>query len=217
MRRAVLLSSAALLLAPFLGAENLPKLIRRVRPAVATVHTYDSRGGDLVQGSGFFITREGALITARHVVKEAARILVTTWDGRNWPATVAGEDAENDVALLAVQVPRPVSTLPVRPGLPDVGESILVVGSPLGFSDSASDGIVSAVRQVDGIGLVLQMTAPISSGSSGSPVLNRKGQVIAIARSQRDEGQNLNFAVPADAILKLASTPPLPQRAALAP
>ena len=191
------------------AGENLPKLIRKVRPAVATVYSYDAAGDLKIQGTGFFIDKQGHLVTSGHVVHGAARIAVTTHDGRTYTLhSPAVEDPSADLALLSVSdrnTPRP---LRVRKEVPEVGERVLVVGSPLGFSESVSDGIVSAVRQVPGVGTVLQMTAPISAGSSGSPVVNLKGEVVGVARSQREEGQNLNFAVPSQSILALESEAP---------
>jgi tetratricopeptide (TPR) repeat protein len=78
-----------------------------------------------------------------------------------------------------------------------------VYGSPLGLENTVSDGIVSAVRDVPDYGRIIQITAPISPGSSGSPVLNMQGEVIGIATFQMVEGQNLNFAIPSERIASL--------------
>ena len=79
-------------------------------------------------------------------------------------------------------------------------------GSPLGLENTVSDGIVSAIRDVPDFGKVIQITAPISPGSSGSPVLNMQGEVIGIASFQMVEGQNLNFAIPSEKIISLVLT-----------
>src|SRR5207248_11758035 len=83
------------------------------------------------------------------------------------------------------------------------GESFVVIGNPYGLEGSVSNGIVSAVRQISGYGKIIQITASISPGSSGSPVVNMLGQVIGVATLQAAEGQNLNFAVPAERISQL--------------
>jgi tetratricopeptide (TPR) repeat protein len=93
--------------------------------------------------------------------------------------------------------------LAVSGSIPEVGEHIVVIGTPFGLERTVSDGIVSAVRQIPGFGKVYQVTAPISPGSSGSPVVNMKGEVIGIATFQFVQGQNLNFAIPAERISKL--------------
>jgi tetratricopeptide (TPR) repeat protein len=81
-----------------------------------------------------------------------------------------------------------------------------VYGSPLGLGNTVSDGIVSAIRDIPDFGKVIQITAPISPGSSGSPVLNMNGEVIGIAFFQMIEGQNLNFAIPSEKITSLILT-----------
>jgi tetratricopeptide (TPR) repeat protein len=79
----------------------------------------------------------------------------------------------------------------------------VVIGNPFGLEGSVSNGIVSAVREISGYGKIIQITAPISPGSSGSPVVNMFGQVIGVASLQAEEGQSLNFAVPAERISHL--------------
>ena len=79
--------------------------------------------------------------------------------------------------------------------LPRVGERVVVIGAPEGLTNTVSDGLVSAIRTIDGRTL-LQISAPISPGSSGGPVLNEKGEVMGVSVSILREGQNLNFAVP---------------------
>lgn len=83
-----------------------------------------------------------------------------------------------------------------------VGERVIAIGSPQGLENSVSDGILSAIREVDSV-RYLQITAPISPGSSGGPVLNSTGQMIGVATFQFKKGQNLNFAVAADHIKPL--------------
>ena len=90
--------------------------------------------------------------------------------------------------------------------IPEVGERIIVYGSPLGLENTVSDGIVSAIRDIPDYGRIIQITAPISPGSSGSPVLNMQGEVIGIASFQMVEGQNLNFAIPSEKITSLILT-----------
>ncbi len=88
--------------------------------------------------------------------------------------------------------------LRVAKTLPEAGDRVLVVGNPEGLERTVSEGIVSAVRNVGDYGNVIQISAPISPGSSGSPVLNLKGEVVGVATFVDKEGQNLNFAVSAE-------------------
>jgi Flp pilus assembly protein TadD len=109
---------------------------------------------------------------------------------------VVTEDKEGDLILLSVGISHDtVQSLSMSASIPEVGERVLVIGSPLGFEKTVSDGIVSAVRDIPAFGKTIQITAPISPGSSGSPVVNMKGEVIGVATLQVVEGQNLNFAI----------------------
>ena len=97
---------------------------------------------------------------------------------------------------------------------PEIAERIVVVGSPMGLEQTVSEGIISSVREIPTVGRVFQMSAPISPGSSGSPVVSTKGQVIGIATFQFIQGQNLNFAVTAQQIMalkKFADTKSVPE------
>ena len=101
----------------------------------------------------------------------------------------------------------PISTEAVR-----VGQRIYVIGTPQGLPATFSDGLVSSVRTGEGVSRI-QITAPISPGSSGGPVLNAKGQLVGVAVEQFREGQNLNFAIPAadlSGLLKLRTPPKKP-------
>jgi tetratricopeptide (TPR) repeat protein len=94
--------------------------------------------------------------------------------------------------------------------VPSEGQDIVVIGNPLGLESTVSAGIVSAVRDIPAFGKILQITAPISPGSSGSPVINSKGEVIGVATLIVTKGQNLNFAVPSDKIIALKETSQTP-------
>jgi predicted Zn-dependent protease len=88
--------------------------------------------------------------------------------------------------------------------LPDEGEQIVVIGNPLKLEGSVTDGIVSAVREVPAVGKIIQITAPISHGNSGSPVFNMKGQVIGVVTVKVTNGQNINLAIGAARVEQLS-------------
>ena len=120
---------------------------------------------------------------------------------------VLAVDAEGDIALLKIDPPTPqVRPLPLDKTSPQEGESVVVIGNPLGLEGSVTNGIVSAVRDIPTFGRIIQITAPISSGSSGSPVVNMQGQVIGIATLQVTGGQSVNFAIPSERISQLQAT-----------
>lgn len=182
----------------------LPELVRRIKPSAVAIETFDAKGASLSRGSGFFISSD-RIITNRHVIDKSNRVEVLLMDGRKFSARgVLAIDGEGDLALLQVDVPQnSAAALPLVSNAPQEGESIVVVGNPFGLEGSVSNGIVSAVREIPGYGKIIQITAPISPGSSGSPVVNMRGQVIGVATLQAAEGQSLNFAVPSQRIAQL--------------
>ena len=178
--------------------ETLPELVRRVKPSVVAIATYDAQGEGLMTGSGFFV-RAGQVVTNLHVIRGAVRVEIKTLDGKGKVFPVAGVlavDEEGDLALLSVEMPadRPRAT-ELASELPDEGEQIVVIGNPLKLEGSVTDGIVSAVREVPNVGKIIQITAPISHGNSGSPVFNMKGEVVGVVTIKVTNGQNINLAM----------------------
>lgn len=205
------LQAILLSLTVFAGAgfaqDFLPELVRRVKPSAVAIEAFDAKGVAISRGSGFFVA-EDRVITNRHVIERSNRVVVHLVDGKKFVAKgVLAVDGEGDLALLQVDVPKGLG-IPLQfvRNVPQEGESIVVIGNPLGLEGSVSDGIVSAVREISGYGKIIQITAPISAGSSGSPVVNMAGQVVGVATLQAAEGQSLNFAVPAERISRLRVT-----------
>ena len=200
--------------------ESLPDLVKRVKPAVVAIATYDADGEAIMTGSGFFL-RPGEVVTNLHVIRGSKRCEVKTLDGKGKVFNVSGTlavDEEGDLALLSVDMPRErPRASEIATVLPDEGESIFVIGNPLKLEGSVTDGIVSAVREVPNVGKIIQITAPISHGNSGSPVFNLKGQVIGVVTVKVTNGQNINLAI---GVARLAELKPgevralsaLPQR-----
>jgi tetratricopeptide (TPR) repeat protein len=185
----------------------LPELVRRIKPSAVAIETYDARGEKLSRGSGFFIDAD-RIVTNRHVIEGAHRAEIHSSNGVVIPVRgVLAVDAEGDIALLKIDAPTPqVRPLPLDKTSPQEGESVVVIGNPLGLEGSVTNGIVSAVRDIPTFGRIIQITAPISSGSSGSPVVNMQGQVIGIATLQVTGGQSVNFAIPSERISQLQAT-----------
>ncbi|HKU77437.1 MAG TPA: tetratricopeptide repeat-containing serine protease family protein [Pyrinomonadaceae bacterium] len=188
--------------------EGLPALVKRVKPAVVAIATYDASGEALMTGSGFFL-RPGQVVTNLHVIRGAVKAEIKTLDGKGKVFPVNGTlaiDEEGDLALLSVETPteRPRST-ELASELPDEGEPIFVIGNPLKLEGSVSDGIVSAVREVPNSYRIIQITAPISHGNSGSPVFNWKGQVLGVVTIKVTNGQNINLAIAAARVAQLTA------------
>jgi tetratricopeptide (TPR) repeat protein len=184
----------------------LPDLVRRVKPDVVAIVTYDAKGNVLMSGSGFFV-RPDQVVTNVHVIEGARRVEVKTLDGKGRIYQSAGAlavDEEGDLALLSVELPAErAHGSDVTTTLPDEGERIFVIGNPLRLEGSISDGIVSAVREVPNLGRIIQITAPISHGNSGSPVFNMRGQVVGVVTVKVVNGQNINLALGAARVAAL--------------
>jgi len=187
--------------------ETLPNLVKRVKPAVVAIATYDASGEALMTGSGFFL-RPGQVVTNLHVIRGAVRAEIKTLDGKGKVFPVNGTlavDEEGDLALLSIEMPLASATrsTELAKDLPDEGETIFVIGNPLKLEGSVSDGIVSAVREVPNSYRIIQITAPISHGNSGSPVFNLKGQVLGVVTVKVTNGQNINLAIAAARVAEL--------------
>src|SRR5215210_7955473 len=178
--------------------ESLPELIRRVKPAVVSVITYDAKGNVSVTGSGFFL-RPGQVVTNLHVIEGAHHAQIRTFDGKGRTFPVAGildVDLEGDLAILSIEMPpERARSLSISTVVPEEGEKIFVIGNPLRMEGSIADGIVSAVREVPNLARIIQITAPISHGNSGSPLFNMKGEVVGIVTMVVTNGQNINLAL----------------------
>jgi len=192
-------------------ADELKELARDAKSSVVLLRVLDRSGREVGSGTGFFVSSDGLLVTNQHVIASAHRIDAVPAEGPQ--LEVLGVVAENEADDLAVLR---IAAVPSRPlpladaGLPDPGERIVVLGGPLGLAGSLSEGIVSAVRESSELehhdqdaSSLLQITAAISPGSSGSPVMKLSGEVVGIVVSQYRFGQNLNFAVPVAALHEL--------------
>lgn len=192
------LASLLLLARSVRAEESLPELIRRVKPSVVSVITYDAKGNVSVTGSGFFL-RPGQVVTNLHVIEGAHHAQIRTFDGKGRTFPVAGildVDLEGDLAILSIEMPADrARALTISGVVPEEGEKVFVIGSPLRMEGSIADGIVSAIREVPNLARIIQVTAPISHGNSGSPLFNMRGEVIGIVTMVVTNGQNINMAI----------------------
>lgn len=185
---------------------DFSEVVGRVRTGVVTVRTFDLHDRPLGQGSGF-VAPDGRIVTNAHVLEGAARVEVFgDGDARLGSIThVDALDLRADLAVLPAPGPTKVR-LEVAVAEPAVGEAILAIGAPRGLGHTVSDGLVSAFREINGRRW-LQISAPISEGSSGGPILNRHGQVVGVSVAMLAEGQNINFAVPGHEVAAILSAP----------
>lgn len=170
-----------------------PEEIYRTESAgMILLETYDDEGRKRGLGSGFAVASDGTSVTNYHVIRGASRATVKFSNGTI--GSVAGVEAYDQGRDLAVIQVTPAPSTVLEVGDSDklqVGDKIVAVGSPLGLQNTMSEGIVSALRNG-----VIQISAPISPGSSGGAVFDEHGKVVGISAAQMVAGQNLNFAIP---------------------
>ena len=195
---------------------DLKALAKKARPAVMLLVVSDTNGKEIATGTGFLVSSDGKLITNHHVIEGATSAVAKSENGGLFPVEgVLADDPKNDLVLLKIKA-KDLPFLPLGDSEKiEVGTRIAIIGSPLGLEGTLSEGIVSAVREVMGNIRKLQITAAISHGSSGSPVMNAKGDVIGIAAAMLTRGQSLNLAVPVECGIRLlakseSSTTPRP-------
>jgi S1-C subfamily serine protease len=179
---------------------SLLEIIRRNRHSVVVVKTATG------MGSGFFISDQGYVVTNKHVLSDTSKAEIKTAAGSVYKINrIIAEDQDGDLVIASSDAPASEAFPVILTGnLPEVGEKIIVIGNPLGILEqTVSDGIVSAVRRNQKAVEFIQVTAPISAGNSGGPLLNMRGEVIGVAAFQYRQGQNLNFCVAAERLIDL--------------
>ncbi len=183
----------------------ISRVFRDALPSVVEITVQTASGG--ASGSGFVWDDDNHIVTNQHVIAGAQRIEVSFADGRSYAATVLGEDADADVAVLSVETDDRLT--PIKLGDSDTavpGQIAIAIGNPFGEEFTLTQGIVSAVGRSIRSGNqgfttpdVIQTDAAINPGNSGGPLLNRHGEVIGInAQIRSDSRQNsgVGFAVP---------------------
>ena len=180
---------------------STPEIARRVTPSVTTITTPTGNG------SGVVVDASGVVVTNLHVVQGETDIAVTLANGDVYDdIAVVDLDERRDLVLLKIKA---FNITPATLGNSDdvqVGEDVVLVGSPQGLDLTVSEGVISALRDSGKGYRMLQTTAPASPGSSGGGMFNVHGELIGIVTSQIRQGQNLNFAVPVNYVRGLIST-----------
>jgi uncharacterized RDD family membrane protein YckC len=143
------------------------------------------------EGTGFVVDANGGILTAHHVIEDAASITVVFSDGRRSEAAVERRSPANDVALLRINAATPTYLPLARPRSTKVGDQVFVIGFPLidelGDEAKFTEGSVTALSGSSGEGAQFQMSVPIQPGSSGSPVIDQNGHVVGIATSSASD------------------------------
>jgi hypothetical protein len=181
-----------------LYAQTAQQIAKKAFASTVLLVMEDENGRTTSLGSGFFVRQE-VIATNLHVIKGASRgyaKVIGKKDKFNIEG-ILGADIDRDLVLLKVSGIRGVPLSLGNSENVEVGEPVYVMGNPQGLEGTFSQGIVSSIRNV-GSDILLQITAPISPGSSGGPVLNGKGETIGVSVATFKEGQNLNFAIPSN-------------------
>jgi S1-C subfamily serine protease len=178
--------------------KDIPAIAKSANGSIVSIVMSDKDSKPLGQGSGFLVSNDGLLVTNYHVIAEGVSAVAKLPDGAFYLIDgVVASDKSRDVAVLKAHGHnfRPLSL-----GNSDrvqVGEEVVAIGSPLSLESTVSNGIVSGMRTAEDLGgKFLQVTAPISPGSSGGPLFNMIGEVIGITTMYIKGGENLNFAIP---------------------
>jgi S1-C subfamily serine protease len=203
--------AAALLVGRRGHALSLQEIVESTQPCVAHLGIVDHNGDELGHGSGFVVSSDGRIVTNFHVIDEATRMVAVFGGGKKVDVVgVWAADKAQDLAVLQLAAGS-YPTVALSSAVPKQGDPVTVIGSPLGLAGSVSTGIVSAIRSDGAVTVAdhdehpgarsweLQISAPVSPGSSGSPVLDNDGKVIGVAVGVYGSalgGQALNFAVP---------------------
>lgn len=171
-------------------------IYRKAEASVFLIYLNNRNGEPSALGSGFLVGPH-LVITNAHVVAEGTPVLAV--GPVRIPAKIVKTDERNDLSLLSVDVDLTSTPLAVSNEKLTIGDKVFVIGNPEGLDKTLSEGLISSFREVEGRKL-LQITTPISHGSSGGPVLDTTGRVVGVIVSMLKEGQNLNFAIPASTV-----------------
>ena len=177
---------------------TLKDIVKEAEQATFVIYTYDEYGTPKGIGSGFFIDKEGTGITNYHVLDGAVKAVLKTSDEEKYEINqVIASDRKWDIAKFTIRNDKNKTFNYLKFSNKEIekGDQVYNISSPMGLEASVSEGIVSSLRSDGQHGNIIQVTAPISSGSSGSALLDKDGKVFAVATFKYNQGESLNFGV----------------------
>lgn len=177
---------------------TLKDIVKEAEQATFVIYTYDEYGTPKGIVSGFFIDKEGTGITNYHVLDGAVKAVLKTSDEEKYEINqVIASDRKWDIAKFTIKNDKNKTFNYLKFSNKEIekGDKVYNISSPMGLEASVSEGIVSSLRSDGQHGNIIQVTAPISSGSSGSALLNHDGKVFAVATFKYNQGESLNFGV----------------------
>lgn len=188
---------------------GIPAIAKDADGAVVSIVMLDKRANPIAQGTGFFVSKDGLLVTNFHVIATGSTAIVKFPDGKICPVDgVVTFDKTRDIAVIKVHGNKFKTLTLGDSDRAQIGEEVVAIGNPLFLESTVSNGIISGIRTGEQLGgKFLQTTTPISPGSSGGPLFDMDDQVIGITTMFLKGGENLNFAIPInDAKRLLASS-----------
>lgn len=188
--------------------KDIPTIAKAANGAVVSIVMSDKDGNPIAQGSGFLVSRDGLIVTNYHVIAEGSSALVKLPDGAFYVVDgVLAFDKARDVAIIKAHGENFRRLALGDSDHVEVGQEVVAIGNPLSLESTVSNGIVSGIRTDEELGgKFLQVTTPISPGSSGGPLFNMEGEVVGITTMYIKGGENLNFAIPVDEAKRLLLT-----------
>lgn len=173
------------------------EIAQKLNPSVVYIKTFDQNGDAIGEASGFICGENGKIGTNYHVIAGAYSAKVKLSTGEEYDVVnVSGYDQDNDIVMLKINAS---GLSPVTMGNSDNianGDKVYAIGNPFGLEDTISDGLISSKNRAINDVNYIQISVPISPGSSGGILLNEQAQVIGITCAGLEEGQNINFAIP---------------------
>ena len=178
--------------------KDIPAIAKAANGAIVSIIMSDKDGHAIAQGSGFLIGNDGVILTNYHVIAEGSSAVVKLPEGAFYVVDgVLAFDKARDVAVIKAHGENFRTLTLGNSDRLQVGEEVVAIGNPLSLESTVSNGIVSGIRTVEEEGgKFLQVTTPISPGSSGGPLFNMAGEVVGITTLYLKGGENLNFAIP---------------------
>ncbi|NWG02817.1 MAG: serine protease [Syntrophaceae bacterium] len=179
-------------------------MVKKIGPCILDVLTYDKEGSTLSHGRGFFVSKEGDVVTNRHLLEGASRAEIKTVDQMLYPVTrVVAEDKEADLIRLSVEVPpKAVHPLAMSAVLPQLGERVIMIDTSKP-ERSALGGVVSGLWETPTFGKGIQISKAPFPVTAGDPVISMNGQVVGVVISRTIEGHSFHFILPGKRVIRL--------------
>ena len=176
-------------------------------PAVVMVLGYHQANRTHLQATGFFIDPQGDVATSDHILPGTSQLTIRTISGKGYAVTaVLARDTYHDLAILATTGAAAATPVTLAPELPATGSAVAVTGHPLGHAQDTTQGVITALFPLERGGRLLQFSAPIAPGSSGSPLFDARGRVTGVAAFilyLGDQAPPYNYAIAAAPLRRL--------------